>query len=102
MTLNTRIAQNSLIQLIGKLLSLFLGLATVAIMTRYLGQAGYGYYTTVISFLQVFGILVDFGLSLTAIQMISRPGVDSDKAMSNLMTLRTISAFVFLGLGLQT
>jgi O-antigen/teichoic acid export membrane protein len=99
MSLNTRIAKNSLIQLVGKLLSLFLGLATIAVMTRFLGQEGFGYYTTVISFLQVFGILVDFGLSLTAVQMITRPGANSDKTMSNLMTLRTISAFIFLILG---
>jgi O-antigen/teichoic acid export membrane protein len=98
MTLHSKITRNSIIQLIGKLISLFLGLATVAIMTRYLGDTGYGYYTTVTAFLQVFGILVDFGLSLTAVQMISKTGADVNKALSNIMTFRAISAVIFIGL----
>ena len=98
MSLNSRITKNSLIQLIGKLISLVLGLLTIAMMTRYLGQDGFGYYTTAISFMQVFGILVDFGLSLTAVQMISKAKADVSRALSNLMTVRIVSAVIFLGL----
>jgi O-antigen/teichoic acid export membrane protein len=96
MTLHNQIARNSIIQLVGKLISLALGLISVAIMTRYLGQEGFGYYSTVIAFLQFFGILVDFGLSLTTIQMISKPGVDLSRTMNAIMSFRTITAAVFL------
>ncbi|MBI5077612.1 flippase [Candidatus Falkowbacteria bacterium] len=99
MTLNKQIAQNSIIQLFGKLVSLALGLIAVAIMTRYLGQEKFGYYTTVIAFLQFFGIMVDFGLSLATIQMISKPNVDLSKTMNAIMSFRTITAALFLLLG---
>ena len=98
MSLNSRITKNSLIHIGGKLVSMLLGLVAVAIMTRYLGQEGFGYYTTVVAFLQFFGILVDFGLTLTAIQMISKVKVDMSRVMSNIMTFRVISAIIFIGL----
>ena len=98
MTLNQSIAKNSLVQLVGKLASLVLGLISVAVMTRYLGLENFGYYTTAIAFLQFFGIIVDFGLSLTTVQMISKPGADVSKTMNAIMTLRVISALIFLTL----
>ncbi len=98
MTLANKIAKNSLIQMVGKMVSLVLGLLTIAIMTRYLGQAGYGQYTIVISFLQFFGIIADFGLSLTTTQMISDGQANTGKVIRNILTLRLISSFLFLGL----
>ena len=98
MTLNNKINKNSIIQISGKLLSLFFGLATVAIMTRYLGQEGFGYYITVVAFLQFFGILVDFGISLTTVQMISDLRRNVSDVLSNILTLRVIFSIIFLGL----
>ena len=45
MSLSAKINRNSIIQLSCKFISLILGLVTVAIMTRYLGQEGFGFYT---------------------------------------------------------
>lgn len=98
MSLNRKIAHNSIIHLSGKLLSLILGLVAVMIMTRYLGQEQFGYYYTVIAFLQFFGILVDFGLTLTTVQMISEPNQNISKIMNSLMSFRFITALVFLAL----
>jgi len=96
--IHAKIAQNSIIQLSGKLVSLVLGLVSVMIMTRYLGQEKFGYYYTVIAFLQFFGILVDFGLTLTTVQMISDSKWDLSKVMNSIMSFRVITATVFLGL----
>lgn len=98
LSISTKIARNSILQITGKMISLFLGLVAIAIMTRYLGQEGFGYYTTVIAFLSFFGILVDFGLTLTTIQMISRQNADIDRTMSNMMTLRVISSAIFMAI----
>lgn len=98
MSLSQKITKNSLIQIGGKFVSLVLGLITIAIMTRYLGQEGFGFYITIIAFLQFFGILVEFGFSLTAIQMIADERRDSSKIMSNIMTIRIITSFLFIGL----
>jgi len=98
MSLTRQVAHNMIYQIAGKIISTILGLAALAMMTRYLGQEGFGGYTTIIAFLQFFGILVDFGLTLTTVQMISEPGADANKITSNIFTLRFFSALIFLGL----
>lgn len=97
-SLTRQIARNMIYQVIGKTLSTILGLIALGMMTRYLGQEGFGGYTTIIAFLQFFGILVDFGLTLTTVQMISDPEADINKITSNIFTFRFFSALVFLGM----
>lgn len=99
MSLASKVAKNTFYQIIGKAASILLGLATVALMTRYLGRQGFGYYTIVVSYLQFFGVLVDFGLQMTTAQMLSRPGADQAKIFGNILTIRLLSALVFLGGG---
>src|SRR5689334_15249734 len=88
MSRTAAIAKNTIVQTVGRTIGTVLGLLTLGVMTRYLGAAGYGAFTTVTSFLQFFGILVDFGLSLTTVAMLSEAGVDRDKVSSNIFTLR--------------
>lgn len=97
MKLSTKIAYNTIIQIFSKFLSTILGLIAFAIITRYLGREGFGEYTTIITFLSFFGIAADMGLTLVTAQMISQEGVDEDKALRNLFTLRIISALIILG-----
>ena len=98
MNLSGKIARNTIIHLGGKVAGLIFGLVALAMMTRYLGQTGFGYYTIIIAFLQFFGILVDFGLTLTTVQLISEPNRDISKTMNSLISLRWISAAIFLAL----
>jgi len=97
MNLVSAIAKNTIYQIIGKFFSVIIGLIVVAMMTRYLGQTGYGYYTTIVAFPQFFGVLIDFGLQMATTQMISKPGADEQKIFHNVFTLRLISSVVFLG-----
>ncbi len=98
MSLFSRVAKNTIYQIIGKTLGTVLGLLTIGLMTRYLGQTGYGYFTTAIAFMQFFGVLADFGLQMATTQMISRPGADEKKIFNNIFALRFFSALIFLGL----
>ena len=98
MKLSTKVAYNTIIQVASKFAATGLGLAAIAVITRYLGLVGFGQYTTIITFLSFFGITADLGLTLVTVQMISRPGVNQDKIISNIFTLRLISAVIFLGL----
>jgi len=99
MSLFSKVAKNTVYQIIGKVLGTILGLLTVGLMTRYLGQTGFGYYTTAIAFLQFFGVLIDFGLQMTTAQLLARPQADERKIFANIFTLRLVSAVIFLGLG---
>ena len=98
MNLSSKIAYNTIIQLVGKIVSTILGLISLAMMARYLGQSGFGIYTTIITFVSFFAIIADLGLTLVTVQMISRPGADEKKSLDNLFGLRLVSIIIFLGL----
>ena len=98
MNLSSKIAYNTIIQLLGKVVSTILGLVSLAMMARYLGQAGFGSYTTVINYVSFFAIIADLGLTLVTVQMISLPNADETKILNNLFGLRLVSIVLFLGL----
>lgn len=98
MSLSQKIAQNSFIQIAGRIFSTLLSLASIFFITRYLGPEGFGRYTIIIAFLSFFGIIADMGIYLTALQMISEPGRDSAKLFSNAFTMRVIISAIFLAL----
>jgi len=97
MQLKTKIAYNTIIQVASKFLSTILGLITIAMITRYLGQDGFGEYTTIITFISFFAVVADLGLTLISTQMISIPGADENKILSNLFSLRFVTALIFIG-----
>lgn len=88
------LAKNTLLQMGGKAIAMFLGVATVAIMLRYFGDEGYGAFTTAMTFLSLFAVVVDFGLTLVTIQMISAPDADEAKILGNLLSLRVITGLI--------
>ncbi|MFH0972474.1 MAG: oligosaccharide flippase family protein, partial [Patescibacteria group bacterium] len=91
-----KIAYNTIIQVVSKVVTSILGLIAIAIVARYLGQTGFGEYITIITFLSFFAILSDFGLTLVATQMISELNADKNKILSNIFTFRLISTIVLL------
>lgn len=95
---NKAIAQNTAVQTIGKMLAVIFGIFTVGIFARHLGASGYGQLSTVLGYLSVFAVIVDFGLTLTTVQMISEDEDREERLIGNLMTLRVISAIGFLAL----
>ena len=98
MKLSAQVAYNTMIQIIGKVISTILGLVAIAIMARYLRETGFGQYTTIITFLSFFGIMADFGLTLITSQMMSQPQANQEKLLNTLFSLRLVSAIIFLGL----
>lgn len=99
MNLSKKVAQNTFIQIFGKIISTILGLLALAILTRYLGVARFGEYTTIFTFISFFAIISDLGLTLVTVQMISDPKADEGKILNNLLALRLLSALIFLSLG---
>ncbi|MFH1744613.1 MAG: flippase [bacterium] len=97
MRLSTKIAYNTIVQIASKIIATILGLVAVGIITRYLGAAGYGKYTTIITFLSFFAILADMGLTLVTVQMISRDEKNEEKILGNLLAFRLVTAFLIIG-----
>ncbi|MBI5733700.1 MAG: flippase [Candidatus Kerfeldbacteria bacterium] len=87
-----QIAHNSLIQISGKVISTALGLLIVSLMTRGLGAAGFGQYVSVVAYLQFFGILVDFGLTMTLARELGRGEFASETVAGNAFSFRSLTA----------
>jgi O-antigen/teichoic acid export membrane protein len=98
MNLSKKIAYNTIVQIASKVVATILGLITLGIMARYLGQTGFGEYTTIMTFLSFFAVVADLGLTLVTTQMLSAPSADENRILSNLFGLRLVTAVIFLGL----
>lgn len=98
MSIAKTVAINTGIQLGGKIISLLLGLAAIALITRTLGVEQFGFYTTITTFLSVFGVLADFGLVLVSAQLLTTHHHDQEKLFGTLLSVRLISALLFIGL----
>ena len=96
MNLSAKIAYNTVIQFLGKIISTILGLIALTMMAHYLGITGFGEYTTIINYVSFFAIIADFGLTLITVQLISQPQADENKILNNLFGLRLISISALL------
>lgn len=92
------VATNTAVQYAARFSSGLLGFATIAVMARALGREGFGAYTTATAFIQIFAVLVDFGLTTATLQMTSAAGADRTRILANALGLRLVSAAGFLAL----
>ncbi len=97
MSLAKKIAYNTGIQALGKAGSIVLGLITIGYITRSIGTAGFGAFTTVTAFLQFFGIAVDLGLTITLASLFGNPATDRKKLLGTALGFRLVSGLLFFG-----
>lgn len=95
-----KVFTNTAGQVIIRGLDVALGVLTLGIITRYLGQENFGHYTTILALLQFFVVLVDFGLYLTLLrELAAAPEERAEHIVRSIVTLRVISSAVMLGVG---
>ena len=105
MSLSKKVFSNFALQIISRTIALLAGTLIISLMMRYLGPRHYGYYSISIAFLQVFGIIADFGLYLISLRYLgeaeSLPSKEKESRISylmgNIFSLRLFSAFIFYG-----
>src|SRR3989344_655725 len=85
-----KIGFNTLIKFIGKAVSVLLGLATVALLTRYLGLAGYGNFTLVFAYVSFFGVFADFGLQLAIVRELSQKNIEAENIYGTYFWLKSV------------
>ncbi len=91
-----KIAYNVVVNAVMKVLATALALVGIGLLTRYLGQAGFGDYATVLAFFAFFSALADLGLYAVTTREISRFQKDEENIISNIFTLRlVISLLIF-------
>lgn len=84
------VAVNTAIQFVGKFLVMFLGLGTIALVTRYLGVAGFGQFTTIFAYVSFLSVFADFGFFAVLVTQLAKAQGDQKKIASNIMTLRAL------------
>ncbi len=94
-----KIFTNTVAQIILRAAEVLIGILTLGLITRYLGQTGFGYYTTATAILQLFIIVVDLGLYLTLLREISEKS-EVEFITQNIFTMRLLTSAVFLVLAI--
>jgi O-antigen/teichoic acid export membrane protein len=89
------IATSTLWQLGSQAVTLFLGILSIKFVTTALSQSLVGNYQTVYSYLQIFGILADFGLYAVAVRELSR-SQDRGATLGSLFVLRSCITVIAL------
>lgn len=101
MSLTRALAWNTGIQLAGKIVSTVFGIIIVGLLTRYLGQAGFGDYSTANAYLSVFALLLDLGLNVTLVSMLGEHAGDDAyerRCVSATFTLRIVLGLLVFSL----
>lgn len=96
MSLLRQVAHNTALQFAGKIIGTALGFGAVAFLFPYLQDEKYGNYTTAMTYLQLFGIVMDLGLYVVLLKHISDPENADGKITDNIFTFRLVTAILFL------
>lgn len=90
----SQIAYNAIIQIIGRIFFLVLSLVNIKLITSYLSPQGFGEYSTILTFTGFFTVLIDLGLFTVAVREISKAHERSQEILSNIMSLRLLTALL--------
>ncbi len=99
MSLTRALAWNTGVQIIGKVISTALGVIIIGLMTRHLGQIGFGEYSTANAYLQIFALLLDLGLNVTLVAMLGERAGDKAferRCVSAIFTFRLVIAAIVI------
>jgi O-antigen/teichoic acid export membrane protein len=98
MAIARKIAYNVVLNSFLKVLStVVLSLFSIRLITGYLGQDGFGQYSTTLAFFAFFSALADLGLSSVTAREISREGANEKNILDKVFSLRLSSSVaVFL------
>ncbi len=97
MTVAQNVARNSLVQFAGRGVTMCVSLAMLTVLARYLGPYRFGQYQLVIAFLTLVNVS-DLGVATIAIRHLATTERDPSELMGNVLTVRTLLAFVSSGL----
>ena len=81
---------NTSVQFLGQIASVLLSLVSVGLLTRYLGQSGYGNYTLVFTYLSFFSLIADIGFNVTLVREFSRSKNISQNVKATFLNLKLI------------
>ncbi len=96
MSLARKVAWNTVIHVVGKLLGNIIGVVVVALLTRYLGQEGFGNYATILAYIFFFSAFADLGLYMITINELNKTGIDRRRFFSAVYSLRFFTGMALM------
>jgi O-antigen/teichoic acid export membrane protein len=100
MSLSKKILSNTLWQIIGRLVTAFIGILSIKLITNFLPTDIYGQYTTIFEYIGFFAIAADFGLYTIGIREMSKKDQPTKYILGNLLSLRILLVVLCLGAAL--
>lgn len=98
MTLNKKLALNSVIQILGKFVMIGVGFVSIFILTYFLGVEGFGAYTTITNYLIIATVLAEFGFNaLLTTEIAGKNEKQISHIVNNLFTFRLVMAILVIG-----
>lgn len=97
MTVAKTIVKNSVWLILGEILSKAIVFFFTIIVARKLGVVNFGKYSFAMSFVMIFSMVIDFGLSMFLFREASRNKSLISEYVSNILILRLILCIIFLG-----
>lgn len=85
-----KIASNTIIQLLGKIVTATTSVLIIAYLSRYLGVTGYGDYTTIFAYLGIFAVFVDLGLFVITVRELAKDSSQEEQVLGNMLGLRLV------------
>jgi O-antigen/teichoic acid export membrane protein len=99
MTLNKKLALNSIIQIFGKFVMIGIGFVSIRILTTFLGVDGFGAYVTITNYLIIASVLAEFGFNtLLATEIAGKDEKQISHIVNNLFTFRLVMAVSVIGI----
>ena len=89
-TATRKIAYNTVVQVVGKVVITLIAGISVIVLTRYLGAEDYGKFNLALAYLSLFGIFADVGLFTIVVREISKTPERTEELIGNVLTLRLV------------
>ncbi|MFA6423026.1 MAG: flippase [Patescibacteria group bacterium] len=94
MSLTKKVAYNTTVQIVGKVVTTIISLFIIGILTRSLGVNGFGQYTTAFAYVNFIAVIVDMGFFTVLVREIVFAKYPLEKIVNNIITFRAVIAIV--------
>ena len=92
----TKIAANTIYQVIGKVISMSITMLAVIIITRTYGREDYGAFSLMQSWPALFFVIVDFGINAVAARELSKDWSKANKYLGNILVIRFLFSLLIV------
>jgi len=85
---------STITQIIGRVIGIAFALASIKIITNYLGTTGTGELNTITTYINFFIVIADLGLFSVTVREIAKNPEKEKKIISNVLWIRIVTAFI--------